>query len=129
MNLRRILFWALLLIGVGLCVGGIFCTPLLIPGAGLIAAAGALHVVIPAPQNGHGEAAQVPDRPITNPRELEIVLPEGVEGEVDIELHIGRQLRLSEGVGYHLDGENEAAQIDESEEGVDKGHHVKLAQS
>ncbi len=95
MNRSKLLFWALLLSGVGLCVGGIFCIPLLIPGAGLIAAAAALQVVIPAPRDGDRECAQVPVRPITNPDEIEIIVPEREGQEVDIELHLGRHLSLS----------------------------------
>ncbi len=91
-NKKKVLFWILLLGGVGCCVGGIFVPALLVPGAGLIAAAGAVHAAIGAMPGSPPIRIRDPVRPITKPEDIEVIIPEGLDQDVDIELHVGHQL-------------------------------------
>ena len=86
---RKILFWVLLLGGVGFVIGGIFIHPLLVPGGALIAAAAALQVVLsPSPEQSQASSHRT-ERPISNEVELIVHTDEIEDVDLEFSVHVG----------------------------------------
>lgn len=86
-SFRRILFWTLIAGGIGCLVGGIFFTPLLAVGAGLLVGAGSLQLYGRNREDA-GQPAAVP-APVVN--QAPVPCREG-DINVDVDIHYSPQM-------------------------------------
>ncbi len=88
-TIKKILFWLLLISGIGLSIAGVFSITLAIPAVGFIAAAAALSVVVPEPKEDKPEV----ELEMTNNPPQEAGSDRTVE--VDVDVHFKKSLAFS----------------------------------
>ncbi len=89
MKLKKATFYSLLIVGVGLCIGGVFVPPLIAVGAAVLAGAVAVAQTIPQPIDVQLQPAPL-IRPESNPI-LRISPRNQSDESLEIELHIERR--------------------------------------
>lgn len=92
MNLRKVSFYALLVVGVGLCVGGVFVPVLLPVGAACISGA----IAVAQAQRGTTEDLPEQNHPHLQNEQTEPenkTLDDGSDGSLEVNIHIDRHYR------------------------------------
>jgi hypothetical protein len=90
---KKYIFYALLVVGVGFCVGGVF-VPALFP-VGIACISAAVAVAQNLSQQSQPQPQPIPlDHPESNPAEIDIHVPQS-DDSLEVDLHIGHRPHLS----------------------------------
>ena len=126
MKKKQIAFYALLVVGVGFCIGGVF-VPILFP-VGIACISGAVAVAQNLSQSAIPQPQPIPlANPETNPSEIDIRVPQS-DDSLEVNLHIGHRQHLSYRLPKTFPEPAESKEIDSDDNEKarpHKGHHKR----